>query len=415
LNQPAAVTFEQLGLIPALLKAVQELGYEHPTPIQSKAVPPILEGKDVIGCAQTGTGKTAAFLLPLLQRLMGQPRAGTKVLVLEPTRELAAQVEEDFRDLGRHSHLRAGTVYGGVAFGPQTQALRSGFEFIIATPGRLLDHMERGNAKFDGLQAFILDEADRMMDMGFMPDLRRIIQRIPKRRQTLLFSATIPPEIERLSREILHEPIQIDVGRRPTPAAGITHAVYPVAQNQKTSLLTLLLRSPGMDTVLVFTRTKHRADRLADQLKVRGFSVSAIHGNRTQGQREDALEAFKQGKVQVLVATDIAARGLDIEDVTHVINYDVPNTPEDYVHRIGRTARAEAKGDAFTLVSFEEEAHMQEIEKSLGQTLPRVTRPDFSYGPMTPRVPPPSALAPKPAAPPVQGMHSTRRPLRRRL
>jgi ATP-dependent RNA helicase RhlE len=247
-----------------------------------------------------------------------------------------------------------------------------------------------------------------------MPDLRRIIQRIPKHRQTLLFSATIPPEIERLSREILRDPVQIDVGRRPTPAAGITHAVYPIAQNQKTSLLTLLLRSPGMTAVLVFTRTKHRADRLADQLKVRGFSVTAIHGNRSQGQREDALREFKSNKVQVLVATDIAARGLDIDDVTHVINYDVPNTPEDYVHRIGRTARAEATGDAFTLVSFEEEAAMQEIEKSLGQTLPRVTRPDFDYGPMTPRVPPPTTIAPKPVTPPVQGMHSTRRPLRRR-
>jgi ATP-dependent RNA helicase RhlE len=417
LNQPATLTFESLGLNPALLKAVGEMGYEHPTPIQGKAIPPVLEGRDVIGCAQTGTGKTAAFLLPLLHRLMAQPKGGggTRVLVLEPTRELAAQVEENFRELGRHTHLRAATVYGGVGFGPQTHALRSGFDVIIATPGRLLDHMERGNAKFDGLQAFILDEADRMMDMGFMPDLRRIIQRIPKRRQTMLFSATIPAEIERLSREILHEPVQIDVGRRPLAAAGITHAVYPVAQSQKTALLTLLLRTPGLETVLIFTRTKHRADRLADQLKVRGFQVTAIHGNRSQGQREDALQAFKAGRVQVLVATDIAARGLDIDDVTHVINYDVPNTPEDYIHRIGRTARAEAKGDAFTFVSFEEEAAMQEIEKSLGQSLPRVTRPDFNYGPMTPRVPPPSAMAPKPVAPPQQGMHSTRKPLRRRL
>ena len=414
MNQPASITFESLGLNPALLKAVVELGYEHPMPIQAKAIPPVMEGKDLIGCAQTGTGKTAAFLLPLLHRFMGQPKGGTRVLVLEPTRELAAQVEEDFRDLGRHTHLKAGTVYGGVGFSPQTHALRSGFEFIIATPGRLLDHMERGNAKFDGLQVFILDEADRMMDMGFMPDLRRIIQRIPKRRQTLLFSATIPAEIERLSREILHDPVQIDVGRRPTPAAGITHAVYPVAQNQKTSLLTLLLRSPGMTSVLVFTRTKHRADRLADQLKVRGFSVTAMHGNRSQGQREDALRDFKANRVQVLVATDIAARGLDIDDVTHVINYDVPNTPEDYVHRIGRTARAEATGDAFTLVSFEEQAAMQEIEKSLAQTLPRVTRPDFAYGPMTPRVPPPASITPAPPKPPSQGMHSSRRPLRRR-
>jgi ATP-dependent RNA helicase RhlE len=413
MSDAAPVSFESLNLNPSLLKAVKELGYEHPTPIQAKAIPIVLEGRDLIGCAQTGTGKTAAFLLPLLHRFMAAPHKGTRLLILEPTRELAAQVEEDFRDLGRHTHLKAGTVYGGVGFQPQTHALRSGFDIIIATPGRLLDHMERGNAKFDGLQAFVLDEADRMMDMGFMPDLRRIIQRIPRKRQTLFFSATMPPEIERLAREILHEPISIDVGRRPTPAAGITHAVYPIAQNQKTSLLTLLLRSPGMNSVLVFTRTKHRADRLADQLKVRGFAVGCIHGNRSQGQREDALDAFKENKTQVLVATDIAARGLDIEDITHVINYDVPNTPEDYVHRIGRTGRAQATGDAFTLVSFEEEAKMQEIEKALGQTLPRVTRPDFQYGPMTPRVPPPAAV--KPVAPPAQGMHSTRRPLRRRF
>jgi ATP-dependent RNA helicase RhlE len=405
------VTFESLTLTPPLLKAVLELGFEHPTPIQEKAIPYILEGRDLIGCAQTGTGKTAAFLLPIMQRLMAGQKGGTRVLVLEPTRELAAQVELDFRDLGKHTHLRAATVYGGVGFGPQTQALRSGFDIIVATPGRLLDHMGQGHANFDRLQVFVLDEADRMMDMGFLPDLRRIIQKLPKKRQTLFFSATMPPEIERLAREILHEPHSIDVGRRPTPAAGITHAVYPVAQNQKTSLLTLLLRTPGLDSVLVFTRTKHRADRLADQLKARGFNVECIHGNRSQGQRERALDLFREKKAKVLVATDIAARGLDIDDITHVINYDVPNTAEDYVHRIGRTARAEARGDAFTLVSFEETAPMQEIEKSLGQTLPRVMRPDFQYGPMTPpAAPPPQA----PPPPPSHGMHSTRKPLRRR-
>ena len=406
-------TFESLGLNEALLKAIRELGYEHPTPIQSKAVPLVLEGRDLIGCAQTGTGKTAAFLLPILHRLMAEKKTGgTRVLVLEPTRELAAQVEENFRELGKHTHLKAQTVYGGVGFGPQVQALRGGWDIIIATPGRLLDHMERGNAKFDKLEVFVLDEADRMMDMGFMPDLRRIIQRIPKQRQTLFFSATIPPEIERLSREILKDPASIDIARRPVTAAGITHAVYPVAQNQKTSLLTLLLRAPGMGSVLVFTRTKFRADRLADQLKVRGFDIGVIHGNRSQGQREEALDAFRDGKCQVLVATDIAARGLDIEDITHVINYDVPGTAEDYVHRVGRTGRAQAVGDAFTLVSFEEEAAMQEIEKQLGQTLPRVVRPDFDYGPMKPVLP--SAAPPPSAPPPSHGMHSTRRPSGRR-
>jgi len=408
---PTGATFESLGLHPSLLKAVTDLGFAHPTPIQEKAIPHVLAGRDLIGCAQTGTGKTAAFLLPIFQRLMAGTKGGTRVLVLEPTRELAAQVEEDFRDLGKYTHLRAQTVYGGVGFGPQTQALRGGWDIIIATPGRLLDHMEQGHANFDRLQTFVLDEADRMMDMGFMPDLQRIIQRIPKVRQTLFFSATMPPEIERLARQILKDPHMIDVGRRPTPAAGITHAVYPVAQNQKTSLLTLLLRTPGLNSVLVFTRTKHRADRLADQLKARGFDVECIHGNRTQGQREKALETFREGKAKVLVATDIAARGLDIQDITHVINYDVPNTAEDYVHRIGRTARAEAVGDAFTLVSFEETAGMQEIEKSLGQNLPRVTRPDFEYGLMTPRMP--VAAAPTPP-PPSHGMHSLRKPVRRR-
>jgi ATP-dependent RNA helicase RhlE len=415
MSEPAPSTFETLGLHASLLKAVKELGYEHPTPIQSKAIPLVLQGGDLIGCAQTGTGKTAAFLLPLLHRMMQAPKGGTRLLVLEPTRELAAQVEENFHELGKHVPLRAVTVYGGVGFAPQIQGLRNQFDVVIATPGRLLDHMGRGNAKFDKLECLVLDEADRMMDMGFLPDLRRIIQRLPRKRQTLLFSATIPPEIERLSREILHQPTSIDVGRKPLPAAGITHAVYPVAQNQKTSLLTLLLRTPGMGSVLVFTRTKWRADRVADQLKVRGFDVECIHGNRTQGQREQALDRFRDGKVQVLVATDIAARGLDIEDITHVINYDVPQTAEDYVHRIGRTARAQAVGDAFTLVAFEESATMQEIEKALGQALPRVMRPDFDYGPMTPRVLPaaaPSAAAPPP--PPADGMHSTRRPLKRR-
>jgi len=403
--------FESLALTPPFLKAVQELGFTHPTPIQMKAIPIVLEGRDLIGCAQTGTGKTAAFLLPVMQRLMAGQKGGTRVLVLEPTRELAAQVEEDFRDLGKHSHLKAATVYGGVGFGNQTTALRSGFDIIIATPGRLLDHMERGNAKFDRLQVLILDEADRMMDMGFMPDLRRIIHKLPKVRQTLMFSATMPPEIERLSREILKEPLSIDVGRRPQAAAGITAAVYPVAQNRKTSLLTLLLRSPNMNSVLVFTRTKHRAERLGEQLQSRGFSVAIIHGNRSQGQREQALESFKAGSAMVMVATDIAARGLDIQDISHVINYDVPNTAEDYVHRIGRTGRAQAVGDAFTLVAYEEEAAMSEIEKSLGQTLPRVIRPDFDYGTYVPLPPPPPQAA---VTPPAQGMHSNRKPLARR-
>ncbi len=411
MTESAPPSFDTFGLNPGLLRAVKELDFAHPTPIQAKTIPPMMEGRDVIGCAETGTGKTAAFLLPLLHQMAAVPHGGTRVLVLEPTRELAAQVEEHFRQLARHVHLRAASVYGGVGFGAQTHALKTHVDVVIATPGRLLDHMGRGHANFDRLQALVLDEADRMMDMGFLPDLRRIIHRLPRKRQTLLFSATIPAEIDRLSREILHNPISIDVGRRPTAAVGITHAVYPVAQGQKTGLLTLLLRGGGLDRVLVFTRTKHRADRLADSLEIRGFTVQRIHGNLIQSQRERSLEAFRQGKAQALVATDIAARGLDIEGITHVISFDVPNTPEDYVHRIGRTARADAVGDAFTLVAPEEEAVMREIEKSLGRPLPRVIRPDFDYGPYVPMPPPPPAA---PAAPPVHGMYHTRRPLKRR-
>ncbi len=410
-TEPVPPTFDSFGLNPMLLRAVQDLGWPHPTPIQAKAIPIVMEVKDLMGCAQTGTGKTAAFLLPIMHRLLSTPKAGTRVLVLEPTRELAAQVEDDFKDLAKHTPLHAAAVYGGVGFGHQTHALKTGFDLISATPGRLLDHMDRGHAKFDRLQVLVLDEADRMFDMGFLPDLRRILHRIPKQRQSLFFSATMPPEIVRLAREVLHEPLQIDIGRRPLAAAGITHAVYPVAQTHKTALLTLLLRQPGMESVLIFTRTKHRADRLADQLLSRGFPVECIHGNRSQGQREDALEAFRQRKAAVLVATDIAARGLDIENITHVINYDVPGTAEDYVHRIGRTARAQAVGDAFTMVSPEEEPGMMDIEKSLGQPLPRVTRPDFDYGAWKPIVMPPPVSA---APPPMDGMHSTRRPLKRR-
>ena len=408
MTEEQTVSFESLKLHPTLLRAVADLGFAHTTPIQARAIPYIRDGRDLMGCAQTGTGKTAAFLLPLLHRLTSAGKGGTRVLVLEPTRELAAQVQDHFKGLARHTPFHIATVYGGVGFGPQTHALRTGVDFIVATPGRLLDQMQRGNARFDRLQVLVLDEADRMLDMGFLPDIRRIIRRLPKKRQTLMFSATIPHEIGHLAEEVLHDPVAIDVGRRPTPAAGITHAIYPVAQSHKTNLLTLLLRIPGMDSALVFTRTKVRADRVADQIKLRGFNVNRIHGNLSQGQRDQALREFREGKVQVLVATDIAARGLDIDEISHVINYDVPNTAEDYVHRIGRTGRAQAVGDAFTLVAIEEEGAMKEIERSLGQTLPRVIRPDFDYGAYTPSQP--QVQAP----PPSHGMHSTRRPLRRR-
>ena len=391
------------------MRAIADMGFLHPTPIQQRSIPLVMAGKDVMGCAETGTGKTASFLLPAMHNMIGRKAKGTRMLVLEPTRELAAQIEVHFKDLGRHTSLRAATVYGGVGFGPQTTALRAGYDIIVATPGRLLDHMGRGNARFNTLELLVLDEADRMLDMGFIPDIRRILRKLPKKRQSLFFSATLPHEVGRLSGEILQDPVAIEVGRKPKVAAGITHAIYPVAQTHKTAMLTLLLRTTEMGATLVFTRTKFRADRLADRLKSSGFSITCIHGDRTQQQRDKALSEFRTGVVQVLVATDVAARGLDIEGITHVINYDVPPTAEDYVHRCGRTGRAQKVGDAFTLVAFEEEAAMKEIERALSQTLPRVIRPDFDYGVMQPL---PPATASKP--PSSEGMHSTRRPRRRR-
>jgi ATP-dependent RNA helicase RhlE len=409
-DDAAPSSFDTLGLHEALLKAIKELDFVHPTPIQGKAIPVVKEGKDLIGCAATGTGKTAAFLLPIMHRLLSLPRGGSRVLVLEPTRELAAQVESHFRELAKHTPLRIVSVYGGVAFGHQTDGLKRGVDFVVATPGRLLDHMDRGHARFDKLQALVLDEADRMLDMGFIPDLMRIVKRLPRERQTLLFSATMPPAIVSLAQEVLRNPQSIDVGRRPVVAAGITHAIYPVSKSHKTALLTHLLRTTGkMNLVLVFARTKWGAERLADQLQSRGFQVGVMHGDRTQGQREKALDMFREGKVQVLVATDLAARGLDIDSITHVINYDVPNSAEDYVHRIGRTARAEAVGDAFTLVAPEEEGEMRSIEFAIAKPLPRVILPDFDYGAYKPLPPQPISTPP-----PAHGMHSMRRPLKRR-
>jgi ATP-dependent RNA helicase RhlE len=371
--------FKSLGLHPLLVRATQDLGYKEPTPVQAGAIPPALEGRDVIATAQTGTGKTAAFLLPVLHRLIGAPRAGTRVLILSPTRELAEQISDVCRGLARHTPIRSALVVGGRPMGPQERALRDGVEIIVATPGRLLDHLQRGVAKFDKVTTLILDEADTMFDMGFLPDVRRIIARLPARNHTLFFSATMPPVIAKLAKELLRNPATVQIGRRSATAVGITQAAYPVPTHLKTALLRHLLGETEMPSVLVFTRTKHNAKKLARVLTNDGFSVAELHSNRTPAQRTRAMEGFRRGEFQVMVATNIAARGLDVDHITHVISTDVPDVPEDYVHRIGRTGRAGATGDAFILVSREEEEALARIERQVGQRLPRVTLPEFDY------------------------------------
>jgi len=371
--------FSQLKIHASLLQGLRDLGFHQPTPIQSDAIPPALEGRDLLACAMTGSGKTVAFLLPILHHLVGKPRGTTRALVLTPTRELAAQILEDLTDLAVHTPITGAAVFGGVGMAPQEHAFRSGVDVIVGTPGRLLDHFRAPYAKLAGLEYLVLDEADRMLDMGFLPDIRRVLKHLPRRRQTLFFSATMPPAIAELARDMLRDPIIINRERRSQPAAGITQAVYPVPQHHKTDLLLALLRGGEIDDALVFTRTKHRADRLAKQLGRERVRVQRIHGNRSQAQRTEALAGFKSGKYQVLVATDIAARGIDVTALGHVINYDVPAQPDDYVHRVGRTARAELTGSAFTLVSPEEEGSMRAIERAIGKALPRVTLPDFDY------------------------------------
>jgi ATP-dependent RNA helicase RhlE len=372
-------SFEELRLAPELLQAVRRAGYESPTPIQARTIPLILSGRDIIGLAQTGTGKTAAFTLPIVHRLLGGPRR-VRVLVLVPTRELAAQVTENFATYAAFTDLRVTNVYGGVPIGPQETALRGGVDVVIATPGRLLDHMERRNVSFDDLEVLVLDEADRMLDMGFAPQINRIVAEIPAYRQTLLFSATMPAELEALARSYLRKPVVVQVGRRTEAVSTVTHAVYPVARERKSELLVELLRQDDMDSVLVFTRTKHGADRVVRNVERAGIHAVALHADRSQAQRTQALEQFKRGEVRVLVATDIAQRGLDIAGISHVVNYDVPAQPEDYVHRIGRTGRALATGDALTFMAADEIAMVRLIERVLGQPIPRVSVPGYDFG-----------------------------------
>jgi len=389
------VPFTAFGLHPSLLRGIKELGFHRPTPIQLEAIPPALEGRDVLACAATGSGKTAAFLLPILHQLIARKAGTTYALVLTPTRELAAQILEDLNDLAVHTPITGAAVFGGVGMGAQEHAFRSGVGVVVATPGRLLDHFRMPYAKLRGLEFLVLDEADRMLDMGFLPDIQRVLRHIPKQRQTLFFSATMPGPIAALAQQLLHDPAHVNLARKAAPAIGITQAVYPVNGERKAPLLVNLLERGEIDDALVFTRTKHRANRLAAFLVKSGIEAERIHGNRSQSQRTAALAGFKSGKHRVLVATDIAARGIDVEALGHVVNFDVPKVPEDYIHRVGRTARAEATGDAFTFVSHEEEGDLARIEKAIGKRLPRVTVPDFDYGAQGAASAPPAAGRPQ--------------------
>jgi len=370
--------FSKLGLSADVLEGVRAAGYVEPTPIQLRGIPLVMSGRDLIGSAQTGTGKTAAFALPILS-VLGRPAPGPRALVLEPTRELAAQVETAFRDYARFTRLRIAVAYGGVGYGPQNDALRTGVDILVATPGRLLDHLGRGNLRLDKVRFLVLDEADRMLDMGFLPDVKRILQKCPRDRHTSLFSATIPAEIETLIQWAMRTPEVVEIGARRMPAETVRHALYPVSSRQKTDLLLALLNQLNYDSVIVFCRTKHGADQVAGMLKRHNHAVAVLHSNRTQREREQALRGFRDGRFEVLVATDIASRGLDIEDVSHVINYDVPQHPEDYVHRIGRTGRAQAKGDALTIMTADEAMPVMAIERFIGQKIVRSKLDGFDY------------------------------------
>jgi ATP-dependent RNA helicase RhlE len=369
--------FTKLGLSDALAYAVQEMGYLEPTPIQAQAIPVVLQGGDVIGSAQTGTGKTAAFALPIIQRLGSH--GALRVLVLEPTRELALQVEEAFQKFAKFTDLRVTIVYGGVGYGKQTDDLRRGMDILAATPGRLLDHLEQGNCKLDQIDILVLDEVDRMLDMGFLPDVRRIVQKCPQARQTLFFTATVPPEIAQLAGWALRNPVTVEVGRQRAPAETIAHGFYPVVAAQKFELLQLLMEQTDYKSVLIFCRTRMGADRIAHRLHGTGHTVGVLHSDRSQRERVEALDGFKSGKYEILVATDIAARGLDIAGVSHVINYDVPENAEDYVHRIGRTGRAHATGDAFTLVTEDDVRDARSIERYIGSPIERKKIDGFPY------------------------------------
>jgi len=372
------MSFQDLGLFEAVVHGAQRMGYVEPSPIQAQAIPVLMKGGDIIASAQTGTGKTAAFGLPILSRLK-ESNGKTRCLILEPTRELALQVEEAFKEFAAFTNLRTVVIYGGVGYGAQREALQKGADIIVATPGRLLDYLQQGEINFADLEVLVLDEVYRMLDMGFLPDVRRIVEQCPKERQTLLFSATVPEEIERLSSWCLRNPEKISIGARRSAAETVKHAFYPVAAAQKFDLLKAMLDRTDYHSVLIFCRTKDGADRIARQLENDSHKVAVMHSNRSQQERVDALEGFKTGRYEVMIATDIAARGIDIAGVSHVINYDVPQHPEDYVHRIGRTGRAQTEGDAFTIMTAEELPHVKLIEAFIAQKVPREKLENFPY------------------------------------
>jgi ATP-dependent RNA helicase RhlE len=372
------VTFNSFNLDRRIAAGVEALGYEVPTPIQLKAIPPIMQGRDVMGLAQTGTGKTAAFVLPILQRLLNGPRGHVRALIVAPTRELAEQIHEAIGDLGKYTGLRSVTIYGGVSAHPQVSALRRGVEIVVACPGRLLDHIAESTITLSSVEVLVLDEADRMFDMGFLPDIRRILRHLPSERQTLLFSATMPPDIRRLAQDVLRDPVTVQVGYT-EPIGTVSHALYPVASHLKTALLMELLKHTDTESVLIFARTKHRAKRLGEQLAREGYSVASLQGNLSQNRRQAALDGFRDGTYQILVATDIAARGIDVTSISHVINYDMPDTADAYTHRIGRTGRAAKTGDAFTLVTQDDDDMLRTIERVLGAKVERRILKGFDY------------------------------------
>ncbi|MGD9115759.1 MAG: DEAD/DEAH box helicase [Dehalococcoidia bacterium] len=399
------MNFDTFNFHPSVMAGVRELGYTEPTPIQAQAIKPILEGRDLIGLAQTGTGKTAAFALPILQRLQSKPRGQIRALVISPTRELAEQICEAINGLGAKSGLRSVSVYGGVNIEQQIRSLSARPEIVVACPGRLLDHLWKGTIDLAGLEILVLDEADRMLDMGFLPDIKKVLGCILHRHQTLLFSATMPTAIRRLTREILHDPVTVQIGQT-LPAKTVSHALYPVKQHLKTALLRKILDSIQTESVLVFTRTKHRASRLAQQLVRDGHRVTSLQGNLSQNQRQTALAGFRNGSIKILVATDIAARGIDVLSISHVINYDMPEGTDDYIHRIGRTGRVEKSGEAFTFVTKDDDDKIVALEKILGAPLERLTLPGFDYD----KPAPPRALNQKPRLSP----RGQRRPAPRR-
>ena len=371
--------FAKFGLHADLLRGISKLNFVQPTEIQRDALPAAIQGRDILACSSTGSGKTAAFVLPILNRLMEKNRGVTRALILTPTRELAAQIDEHLAELAIHTSIKSSTVYGGVSMGPQKRAFQTGADVIVATPGRLLDHFQYSYAQLHGLEVVVLDEADRMLDMGFLPDIRKILKQLPAQRQTLLFSATLPAQIMDLAKGMLKNPVTVNLERKALPATGIRQSVYPVPHHLKAQLFVKLLETVAPRSVLVFTRTKHRTDKLAQFLSKHGISCARIHGGRSQAQRTHAMDGLKHGRYRVLVATDVAARGIDVQTLELVVNFDMPGQVDDYIHRVGRTARAEATGDAFTFVAPNEEGELKHIEKTIGKKLPRILAPDFDY------------------------------------